>query len=879
MTIRSRPVIIRSHQFSILKQPEQYYHSKLLLYKPWRDESIDLLDGDGTYKTKYFNCRPTFSDRMNYYEPNNEEYTQAVEELQENGPPEDAWALLVPQTEQQERADRYLGAQQDPEFEFIVPVHGNETSDLGLTNYQYELDSRKISTQQWLSMTVSLNTEQQEIHQFIVEWCIEMSMTYKTGKRPKPFYVFISGGAGTGKSHLIRTIVQTANKLLRVGQGEDDIVVMVSAFTGVAAFNIEGHTLHSAFSLPVNQSKRDDYIRLSGEQLSSMRAKLGNLSLLIIDEISMVGADHLYTVHRRLSEIMTSDEPFGGISVLAVGDLSQLPPVAQRPVFDTVSDSIASMYGSLWKKNFRVLELHQIMRQKDDVEFANALNRIRLSKHTDDDIQLIKTRETCVSSPTYPKQALHIFAFNKDVDDHNNQMLESIQSPVIKVSAIDSKTDQQTGRIENITFDEKKKPGGMLQTLKIAIGARVMMTTNVDTCDGLTNSATGTVTGFLPQHPDPFNPQFNNYRPKYVLVHFDEHRVGEKLRSKLHRILSDEISTPISVHEVTVKHRKITAKRTQFPLTLAWGVTIHKAQGRTVDNLVISMKGTFKAGQMYTALSRVKTKEGLYILGEFQSSKIISATKTVKEMERIRKDSKFKLSIPYSVTAPSDSFFKLSVLNINSLCPHFQCLSVDQYITTSDIIALSETWLYSSVLTESIELSPEYHLYRQDYSVQNRRPQGGVATYVKKSFRVITELHCKGVNLQYQCLVLSCRMNPSKRLLIILLYVPPNTQTVLFFQQLDRLFSHTPTDAAPTIICGDFNMKPTDPKSKSLNELIRHHGFIDYSQSPTHRKGGSLDRIFINKYFDESEITSIIPVHYSDHFHIHMAVPWMKLFS
>lgn len=248
-------------------------------------------------------------------------------------------------------------------------------------------------------------------------------------------------------------------------------------------------------------------------------------------------------------------------------------------------------------------------------------------------------------------------------------------------------------------------------------------------------------------------------------------------------------------------------------------------------------------------------------------------------MERIRKDSKFKLSIPYSVTAPSDSFFKLSVLNINSLCPHFQCLSVDQYITTSDIIALSETWLYSSVLTESIELSPEYHLYRQDYSVQNRRPQGGVATYVKKSFRVITELHCKGVNLQYQCLVLSCRMNPSKRLLIILLYVPPNTQTVLFFQQLDRLFSHTPTDAAPTIICGDFNMKPTDPKSKSLNELIRHHGFIDYSQSPTHRKGGSLDRIFINKYFDESEITSIIPVHYSDHFHIHMAVPWMKLFS
>lgn len=121
------------------------------------------------------------------------------------------------------------------------------------------------------------------------------------------------------------------------------------------------------------------------------------------------------------------------------------------------------------------------MRHKDDNEFANALNRIRSSKHADDDIQLIKTRETCVSSPTYPKQTLHIFAFNKDVVDHNNQMLESIESPVIKVPAIKSKTDHQTGRIEYITFDERKKPGGMLQTLTIAIGARVLMTTNVDT--------------------------------------------------------------------------------------------------------------------------------------------------------------------------------------------------------------------------------------------------------------------------------------------------------------------------------------------------------------------------------------------------------------
>lgn len=256
-------------------------------------------------------------------------------------------------------------------------------------------------------------------------------------------------------------------------------------------------------------------------------------------------------------------------------------------------------------------------------------------------------------------------------------MLESIEAPFITVTAIDSETDQETGRIENITFDEKKKTGGMLQQLKIAKGARLMMTTNVDTSDGLTNSATGTVTGFLPQHPQPSDSQFSEYRPKYVLVQFDEKQVGEKLRSKFKRMIPDEVSTPIAVHEVTVKHRKITAKRTQFPLTLAWGVTIHKAQGRTVDELVVSLNGTFKSGQMYMALSRVKTLEGLHILGDFKSSKISSDPRTVKEMERIRKDRKFRLNIPLSVTVPSDSFFKVSILNINSLRLHLQCLSVD----------------------------------------------------------------------------------------------------------------------------------------------------------------------------------------------------------
>jgi hypothetical protein len=141
------------------------------------------------------------------------------------------------------------------------------------------------------------------------------------------------------------------------------------------------------------------------------------------------------------------------------------------------------------------------MRQKNDKQFAEALNRIRTSNHTEEDVQLIKSREIDMSSSSYPLFALHIFAFNRDINSHNLAMLDQLIGPVITIVAIDSKTDQQTGRIDTIVFDEKKKPGGMLQELKVAVGTRVMMTTNVNTADALVNSASGTVTGFIPDPP------------------------------------------------------------------------------------------------------------------------------------------------------------------------------------------------------------------------------------------------------------------------------------------------------------------------------------------------------------------------------------------
>lgn len=152
--------------------------------------------------------------------------------------------------------------------------------------------------------------------------------------------------------------------------------------------------------------------------------------------------------------------------------------------------------------------------------------------------------------------------------------------------------------------------GGLSKPLVLGIGARVILTKNFDVSDGLVNSAAGTVSVFFPQP----SVDVIEYNPKFILVRFDNERVGRKRREEHPSVLPHTCkdSTPISQVEIPIplgKSKRISSKRTQFPH--AWGLTIHKEQGKTEDLLVLSMKGSFHAGQFYTAISRTKTLEWL----------------------------------------------------------------------------------------------------------------------------------------------------------------------------------------------------------------------------------------------------------------------------
>ena len=162
-------------------------------------------------------------------------------------------------------------------------------------------------------------------------------------------------------------------------------------------------TVHAAFLLNIGKF---GYQPLSSEKLNTLRTKLSKLLLLVIDEVSMVGSNMLLEIHKRLQQIkgVSSDKMFGGVSILAVGDMYQLPPVGQPAVFDQVSDAYAKLYasGSLWREEFSMIELTEVMRQKGDVTFVELLNRVRTASCTSDDLAVLKSRLVSAEDPHYP---------------------------------------------------------------------------------------------------------------------------------------------------------------------------------------------------------------------------------------------------------------------------------------------------------------------------------------------------------------------------------------------------------------------------------------------------------------------------------------------
>jgi len=214
-------------------------------------------------------------------------------------------------------------------------------------------------------------------------------------RRNASFYEFVGGGAGVGKSRLISTLFQSLSKEYngRAGCDPTSVKILLCAPTGKAAFGIGGSTLHSMFSLPVNQAG-SAFRSLSPDLLNTLRSRFIDLKVLIKDEISMVGATMFFHLDSRLQQIFSNvDAPFGGISVIVFGDLRQLRPVCDRWIFQPPShDPYIAIFGTYLWSPFKFFELTEIMRQRDEQPFAIALNNMASGQMSSYDISLLRTR-------------------------------------------------------------------------------------------------------------------------------------------------------------------------------------------------------------------------------------------------------------------------------------------------------------------------------------------------------------------------------------------------------------------------------------------------------------------------------------------------------
>ena len=423
-----------------------------------------------------------------------------------------------------------------------------------------------------------------------------------------PLRMIVSGTAGTGKSYLIHCLKTFLQDRVRV-----------LAPTGVAAFNVEGITLHSFFHLPTHSEFKD----LAGKQLQQLQQDLAGVEYLIIDEMSMVGRRLFAQVDMRLRQAKRAKQVLGGCSCLLVGDFGQLSPVMDLPLYTSTSKSSLADLGRTVYQTFNcAVTLSQIMRQSghnsSQIRFRELLCHLRDGTTTTTDWQLLLTRTLShLSAVNDFKDALHLYPTVEAVAEHNLAKLKCSGQPVATIKASHSGPGAAKA-----SSDEA---AGLEPTINIAHGARIMLTTNLWIAGGLVNGAIGTVHAMCYHTGGP--PDL----PIAVMIKFDSY-YGPTLHDN---------TVPIIPICRTWLHNGSSCSRLQLPLKLAWAVTIHKAQGLTLDKVVVDVgKKEFSAGLTFVACSRVRNLLDLAFAQPFDFQRLSNIANSHRLVERKLEDAR-----------------------------------------------------------------------------------------------------------------------------------------------------------------------------------------------------------------------------------------------
>lgn len=379
----------------------------------------------------------------------------------------------------------------------------------------------------------------------------------------------LTGRAGTGKTTFLRNVQKLVNKQF-----------ITLAPTGVAAILAGGDTIHSFFGLPMEVCTPKTCGKLNKNHILTIL----HTDTIIIDEISMVRCDIIDVIDYTLRRILHTTQPFGGKQIIFVGDMFQLPPVVRKgaeyeilhDIYNT-DDFFFYKAKAIKRMELAKIEFNKVYRQNEDMQFLQILENIRMNKTSLEDIAKLNQR---VTSPLKEDgMIITIASLNKTADCINKQRL----------AEIDAEEFTYKGSITG-KFEEKKFPAEF--ELQLKVGAQVMFTRN----DQQKRWANGTLAKIV------------KLSENEIQVELNDHNVYT-----VSRCTWDSFKYEYDREKRKLK-KNLIGSFTQYPLKLAWAITIHKSQGMTFERMILDLScGIFAAGQLYVALSRVRSLKGLYL--------------------------------------------------------------------------------------------------------------------------------------------------------------------------------------------------------------------------------------------------------------------------
>ena len=403
---------------------------------------------------------------------------------------------------------------------------------------------------------------------------------------------FITGAAGTGKSYVLKYLIQEMhNRGIRYG---------IAAPTGVAAVNVGGSTLHSFFGIGLGTGSIPTLIKKVKKNKEAVR-RIDETDVLCIDEVSMLSSILLEKIDAVAREIRNNganaDVPFGGMQIIAFGDFYQLAPIQTDYDAEDRDFRPFCFDSHVWAElelDRNTFELKEIQRQEDKTRFVQFLNMVRVGEVTERILQDFNAK--CCISPSHPLPTdgivpTRLYVLNKDVDRENEMQLSQLTGKEVICRArnewrekMSSGTLAATKRAMKDSL-EKEMP----EEVRLKVGAQVMLTRNKDLDRGLANGSRGVVEKFV----------LDSDGDQVPIVRFDNGLVEKVVKAESVRY------NPEGDQGCLV--------RKQVPITLAWAVTTHKSQGVTLTRALLDISSAFEFGQCYVALSRVRAIGGLWL--------------------------------------------------------------------------------------------------------------------------------------------------------------------------------------------------------------------------------------------------------------------------